>query len=90
MAGGLLLAVPMLGWAAKGGPAACLAEPCAIFPADGSTGAPLSYTDDGTFTGDKTGLMWERSRPARSAIRLTAPSNGRRGPVSIFDKSVSW
>ena len=41
--------------------AACLAEPSAIFPGDGQTGAPLRYTDngDGTFTDDNTGLMWE-------------------------------
>ena len=41
--------------------AACRAEPCAILPGDGQTGAPLSYTDngDGTFTDDNTGLMWE-------------------------------
>ncbi len=113
LAGGLLLAVPVLGWAGSPGGsdalqghgdravivqkarqparhhwvrchethfqqgacktlkaelascqedlAACLAEPCAIFPGDGQTGAPLSYTDngDGTFTDDNTGLMWE-------------------------------
>jgi hypothetical protein len=86
LAGALLLAVPALGWAqspwGKGGVpavleqcedelAACLAEPCAIFPGDGwpddppdyalPGGAPLSYTDngDGTFTDDNTGLMWE-------------------------------
>ena len=113
LAGGLLLAVPVLGWAGSPGGsdalqghgdravivqkarqpvrhyrarchethfqqgackalkaelascqedlAACLAEPCASFPGDGQTGAPLSYTDngDGTFTDDNTGLMWE-------------------------------
>lgn len=95
LAGGLLLALPAVGWTAKGGVpaqlaecqaelAACLAEPCAVFPGDGQSGAPLSYTDngDGTFTDDNTELVWEMKDAADG---LPDPTN----PHDV-DNTYTW